>query len=556
MIFGAKMRPSPGESSSTSRWADLICLFLLVCAVVLLFETSPIHGEFWWSDAPRHAMDGVFYYDLVRSMPIDHLKRWAMDYYVQYPAVTILTYPPLFAIVEAACFAAFGISNATAQLTVSLFFLATAWGAYYLVRRWLQPMVAFATVLVFIGTPVMVLWGRQVMLEIPTFAFLLWSVFFFFKYLDSERPRHLYLAVTLVVAAAYTKQPALFIIPAYLATLLVVYRARLFHQRESWWSMVLFVVGLVPLVTYTWFWGRANMQQAVGGGWVRHSRLSPTTWSYVARFEWPHQLGWGVLALAVVYCLGCLINKEWRLQRPALFFALAWVAMGYAFFTLIAVSSQRYTIFLIFPLVLFAMLAIVHAVPRNVAPYAALAFGIVSFTYTLATNHVPYVSGYRAAAQYVCSVAPPGSVVMFSGLRDGSFIFNVKSTPECKNITVIRADKLLLRVAIDRHLFGVQDFGVSEVRFKNMLERYSVHYIVIEPNFWSDLKSMQMLLAVLHQDQFRLLTKIPVASNHERIRYNLEIYENTGPLSQTKTSLRVELPVSGIAVQGTVGQSR
>jgi len=556
MTRAAKKRHSRGEAAFTWRSGDLICVFLLACAVAFLFETSPTRGDFWWSDAPRHAMDGVFYYDLVRSMPIGHLKRWAMDYYLQYPAITVLTYPPLFAVVEAACFAAFGISNATAQLTVSLFFLATAWGAYFLVRRWLQPMVAFAMVLVFIGAPVMVLWGRQVMLEVPTFAFLLWSVFFFFKYLDSEMPRHLYVAVILVVTAAYTKQPALFIIPAYLATLVLVYRVSLFRRREMWWSSILFAVGLVPLVAYTWLWGRANMQQAVGGGWVKHSRVSPATWSYVARFEWPHQLGWGVLALAVVYCVGCLLRKEWRLKQPGLFFVLAWLVTGYAFFTLIAVSSQRYTIFLIFPLVLFAMLAIINIIPRNVAPYAALVFGVVSFIYTLATNHVPYVSGYKAAAQYVCSVAPPDSVVMFSGLRDGSFIFNVKSTPGCKNITVVRADKLLLRVAIDRHLFGVQDFGVSETRFKNMLERYSVHYIVIEPNFWSDLKSMQMLLSVLHQDQFRLLTKIPVASNRERIRYNLEIYENTGPLSQTKNSLRVELPGSGIAVQGAVGQNR
>ena len=145
---------------------------------------------------------------------------------------------------------------------------------------------------------------------------------------------------------------------------------------------------------------------------------------------------------------------------------------------------------------------------------------------------------------------------MFSGMRDGSFIFNVKSAPECKNLTVIRADKLLMRVAINRSLFGVQEFGVSEVKFRSMLEQYGVRYIVIEPDFWPDLKSMQMLASMTHQGQFRLLTTIPISSNRERIRSNLEIYENLGPLSVGKNTLRVELPVSGIAVQGTVGQSR
>ena len=515
-----------------------------------------MQGDFWWSDAPRHAMDGVFYYDLVRARPVGHLRQWAMDYYIQYPAVTVLTYPPLFALVEAAFFAVFGVSNATAQLTVAAFFAVTAWAAYFLLRLWTSRMVAFAAALLFIGTPVMVLWGRQVMLEIPTFAFLLWSVYFFFRYLDSEKPRHLYLSTTLVLAAAYTKQPAVFIVPAYVLTLLVVYKRDLLRRKELWRSAGLFCLGLVPLVAYTWLWGRANMRQAVGGGWVKRPRLSPSTWSYVAQFEWPRQLGWAILALAILYCLGCVVRKDWRLKKPAMFFFFAWLVAGYAFFTLIAVSSQRYTIFLIVPLVFFSIVAIIRLLPNKAGQYAALAFAIGSFSYTLATNHVPYVSGYRAAVQYVCSAAPPDSVVMFSGLRDGSFIFNVKSMPECKNLTVIRADKLLLRVAIDRHLFGVQEFGVNATQFRDMLQRYGVRYIVIEPDFWPDLKSMQMLVTLLHEDQFKLLTKVPAASNRERIRYNLEIYENLGPLSPARNPLRVELPVSGIAVQGTVGQSR
>lgn len=457
---------------------------------------------------------------------------------------------------EAVFFAIFGISNATAQLTVGMFFLATAWGAYFVCRLWLSRMVAFATVLLFIGTPVMVLWGRQVMLEIPTFAFLLWSVYFFFRYLESHAARYMYLATIMVLAACFTKQPAIFIVPAYLWTLLTIYKWQLFRKAAFWWSAAIIAIGMSPLVLYTWLWGRANMHQAVGGGWVKHSRLSLSTWSYVARFEWPRQLGWTILALAIVYCVGCLCRKAWRPAKPALSFLLAWVVMGYVFFTLIAVSSQRYTIFLVFPLVVFSILSIIRIVPTSMAAYATLAFAILSFFYTLATNHVPYVSGYRAAAEYVCSVAPPDSVVMFSGLRDGSFIFNVKSMPECKNLTVIRADKLLLRVAIHRSLFGVQEFGVSEVKFRDMLERYGVRFIVIEPDFWPDLKSMQMLSDMLHQDQFRLLTTIPISSNRERIRSNLEIYENLGPLSVGKNTLRVELPVSGIAVQGPVGQSR
>lgn len=550
------MRHSSNGLSSKSRWADIACLLLLAVAVFLLFKTSPTQGDFWWSDAPRHAMDGVFYYDMAHALPFTHLKQWAFNYYLQYPAVTALTYPPLFALVEAVFFSLFGVSHTTAQLTVSFFLLLTAYGAYFLARRWVNRVAAFSTALLFIGTPVMALWGRQVMLEIPTFAFLLWSCYFFFLYLDSDRPWNLYLTVLFVLAAANTKQPAIFILPAYLLTLYVVYRKGLFRRAEFWWSSVLFLAGIGPLVVYTWLWGRANMEQALGGGWVKHSRLSLTVWSYVARYEWPRQLGWAVLVLSLVYCLGCLFWKQWRLPKPVLFFLIAWLVTGYVFFTLISVSSQRYTIFLIFPIVVFSIAAIIRSLPARIASYVALVFAAGSFGYTLARDHVPYVSGYRAAAEYVCSRAPLDSVVMFSGLRDGSFIFNVKSMPECKNITVIRADKLLLKVAIHRDLFGVQEFGVTEAKFRDMLGHYGVHYIVVEPDFWADLKSMQMLIGLLHQDQFKLLTRVPIVSNREHIKSELEIYENLGPLTRGKNLLRVEAPVSGIAVEGTVGQDR
>jgi 4-amino-4-deoxy-L-arabinose transferase-like glycosyltransferase len=551
------MRRSSDDLMSKSNWGDLACLVVLTLAVCLLFKTSPMQGDFWWSDAPRHAMDGVFYYDMARALPIIHLKQWAIDYYLQYPAVTALTYPPVFALVEAAFFSVFGVSHVTAQLTVSFFLLLTAYGTYFLVRRWVDRITALATALLFIGTPVMALWGRQVMLEIPTFAFLIWSCCFFFLYLDSGKPRNLYLTVLLVLGAADTKQPAVFILPAYLLTLYVVHKNKLFRRPEFWWSGALFIVGMSPLVLFTWLWGRTNMQQAVGGGWVRHSRFSLATWTYVARFEWPRQLGWAVLALALVYCVGCVSQRHWRLSKPITLFLVAWLVTAYVFFTLISVASQRYTIFLIFPLVVFSIMAIIRLGPRQVAPYVALAFGAGTFVYTLATKPVPFVSGYRAAAQYVCSLAPQDSVVMFSGIRDGSFIFNVKSLPNCKNLTVMRADKLLLKVAIHRDLFGVQEFGVTEVKFKEMLQRYGVHYIVIEPDFWNDLKSMQMLVALLHQDQFKLLRKIPIVSNREHINSELEIYENTGPmLPGKKNLLKVELPVSGISVEGTVGQNR
>ena len=549
------MQQSPESGSTNSvRW-DIVFLLLLAVAVFLLFETSPRAGDFWWSDAPRHAMDGVFYHDLAHALPITHMKQWAMDYYLHYPAISVLYYPPLFAVVEGVFFSLFGVSHATAQLTVSAFLLAAAYGTYFLARQWVGRVAAFATALLFIGTPSMTFWGRQVMLEIPTFASLIWSCYFFSRYLDNRKPRDLYLALAFVLAAVYTKQTVVFVVPAYLLTLYFVYRSTLFRRREFWLAAAAFVLGVVPLTVTILLWGRLNVKAVAGGNWAEYSRLSLAGWLYVAR-QWHYQVTWIVLALAIVYCVGAILWKRWREPGPVWFLLAAWLLTGYLFFTLIALKLERHTIFLIFPLVFFAVFTVVRALPAEIAPYVAVVFAVGIFVHTLLVQHTPYVSGYRAAAQYVCSTAPQDSVVLFSGQRDGSFIFNVKSTPECKNLTVIRADKLLLRVPEDRRMFGIQELGVSESDFKDMLERYSVRYVVAEPNFWNDLQSMQMLVQVLHEGQFKLLTTIPVTGDREPTESRLEIYENLGPISQQKSLLRVELPGFGITVEGKVGKGK
>src|SRR5271165_206654 len=106
-----RMRHFFQSVSINSRWADASCVLLLARVVVPFFFTSPQAGDFWQSDAPRHAMDEISYHDMACATPITHAKQWAINYYLQYPAVTVLTYPPLFALVEAVFFALFGVSH-------------------------------------------------------------------------------------------------------------------------------------------------------------------------------------------------------------------------------------------------------------------------------------------------------------------------------------------------------------------------------------------------------------------------------------------------------------
>ncbi len=133
-----------------------------------------------------------------------------MDYYLRYPALTILFYPPLFSVFLAGSYAIFGFSHAVAQGTVAFFHLALGLAVYMLARRWMSHGYAIAAALLLAGAPEIAFWGRQVMLDIPAYAWLALTAVAFLRYLDRGENRYLWLTMILFAAALYTKQTSFF----------------------------------------------------------------------------------------------------------------------------------------------------------------------------------------------------------------------------------------------------------------------------------------------------------------------------------------------------------
>src|SRR6476469_3673060 len=113
----ALSRPQPASSASGIRRGvknDIVAFAILCGVVIALYLSLPRHGDIWNTDASRHALNGVFVLDFLRAMPLRHPIDFALDYYRQWPGLTIGFYPPLFYIVLAVSYAIFGISEAAA----------------------------------------------------------------------------------------------------------------------------------------------------------------------------------------------------------------------------------------------------------------------------------------------------------------------------------------------------------------------------------------------------------------------------------------------------------
>jgi hypothetical protein len=517
-------RQHPKPHLSIARCEQPLWLFLLLSAVALLFATAPQSGDFWWSDAPRHALNGVFLLDMFRNLPLSDPAGFAKSYYAQYPALSILFYPPLFPLAEAPVYGLFGVSHFSAQLTVALHEAALALGVFLLARRCFSPARSFAAALLFIGLHEVAYWGRQVMLEIPVYAWLVWAALMYLRYLDTRRPRFLYGLALLALGALYTKQTAAFLVAALGGLLVFETGGRILRDRRSLVTALLSVLALIPLAVMTLKFGQTNVGASAGETGGELSRLSWANWTYYLE-KLPGQLGWPVLALALLYPLGRRFGPGRPLPPAEERLLAVWLGCGYLFFSLIALKEPRHSMLILLPVVLFAVASAACWLPSRLATAAVLALAAAQYAFTVAVDRPPTIRGYDKAAEFVADAAPAHSLILFSGYRDGSFVFNMRARDGRDDLGVLRSDKLLLRVKVKREL-GVEQRGLTRDQLAAALNRYGVSYVVNEPDFWNDLEAMQVLQEVLHTPQFAKVGEIPVTGNIPHRDRVLEIYRN------------------------------
>ncbi|SEN96824.1 Dolichyl-phosphate-mannose-protein mannosyltransferase [Nitrosospira multiformis] len=527
---------------------EAVIIFTVFAAV--MFVTAPTNGDFAWSDAPRHALNGVFVRDFFIAMPWEDPRQYAVNYYLRYPALTILFYPPLFSLFLAIAYSIFGFSHLVAQATVTFFHLILGLAGYMLARRWMPHGYAIAASLLLASAPEIAFWGRQVMLDVPAYAWLALMAVTFVRYMDRGEIRYLWLTVLLFVAALYTKQTSLFVLFALLAGLISARGLQALRDRQLWGAAVTLLLLVIPLAVLHLKFGQVNMGSMMGSQRSDLPRTSVEAWTYYAA-QLPGQLGWPTVILSIIYLAGATVRADWRLPRPHMVFLIVWFVAGYLFFSYIMVREPRHDLMVLLPLPIFAVLAIkkiteTRLKKTGLALAGAVALGSVAWSVLAYPVH--WVTGHSEAADFVLKRAPQNSVVLFSGYRDGSFVFNIRAG-ERTDVSVARADKLLLRVAIERER-GVQDRNLTANKIESLLKRHAIRYVVAETGFWHDLPSMAALTALLNDtSRFKAVQRIATQANYPNTDHELVIYEYLGMVDANPQPLSAELVGIGITLK-------
>ncbi len=519
---------------------------VLAAVSAVLYFHVPRNGDIWWPDASRHALNGAFVLDLLHALPFRHPTEWALNYYRQWPALTILFYPPLYYLELAGSYALFGVSEASALALGFAYVFALGAGAWRLSRNWLAAAPALAVALLTIGSPEVLFWGQQVMLDVPAYALIVWSAAFFMAWSRRGGTGALVASAVCAALAAHTKYNAIFFVLPLVVGVIAARGFRGLIGRQALWAAGIGVVLLLPLVAVFFAFASFNLGQAASVPEAVGPRWGFASLTYYASIA-PDIVGWPVLALALVWGALALVSPIFRLPRQDTVFLLAWLVLGYAFCTAIAVKQPRHIIFIGYPLPLAAVLLIDRAIrfrPAGGGLALALAAGVLWFS--AQTRPAPFVTGLTQAAAEVAKLAPPETNVAFWGRLDGTFIYALRAYGERPDLGVVRLDKFLLSGATVALEWGFAEENFSPDQIADNLAKLHVQYVVVQPDYRDDLTIVRHLNEALKSPRFTLVATIPMHSNDRfALATRLLVYRAVADVPTGRVAPPMEIGILG-----------
>jgi hypothetical protein len=511
--------------------ASLLPFAVAFAVTVTLFVTAPKAEDFWWTDAPSFALNGELVRDYFASglhqSPIAFANQW----FRHYPALSISLYPPVFPLAEALMFALFGFSHPAAQATVAVFIAVAALAVYRVARPVAGPPAAAAAILLTFSASGILLWSRQVMMELPSLAFLLLAAGNFLHHQTGRRTRDLMLAAFFTVCAVYTKQPAIFVAPAFVIALLFERPGRTLRDRIVWLAAALSVLALLPLAAFTFWVQRDSLDVALGQGIAAHSGAAGLLAGHLRQIETyvlalPEIVGWPLLigALAAVMLMSI---RGWRsvAERRLAILMMAWFGCDFVGVALTGHFEARYGMALGVPCAILSLLELQRLPMSSAVTFAAAA---ALFAISVATGKVNTMAGYDKVAAYILAHTKPDDVVWFEARESKNLIFSLRSHDPLHPLLILRCEKFLIDYHVTRD-WGVRDRGWTQTDIENLIDRNKVKMVLLQPDFWTDLPSMALMQSYVLSGRFKQVAEFPITADDPSQRTTIKLFVDRRP---------------------------
>lgn len=496
-------------------------IFGIAAFVLFLFFTAPTNGDFWWFDSSRHAMNGVFIRDLLLEGGLWHPINFANEYYRQYPGINIGFYPPLLYLTSAPFLALFGTGHPISQAVVSLYAFLAGLLIYLICVREMDRLTSMATALCVLALPQMAFLSRQIQLDVPAVALLLAAAYCLIRHLDGGRTNWLFATAVCVGLAMLMRVQAVLAVPVILF-FLGLYK---YDQRPKLSTRVAAVTlaGLIalPSVLMVAYFSQINQSLATQMPGMP-ALFSVANWFWYVKVL-PQQMGWPAVAWSVAGLLACGIVFRKQEVPVAVKVLAAFGLCSWVFFTIVSNKDARFNLPSLPFLFMLAALGFNRLAPR-VAKVSLLVLATwLVFQVTFST--MPVVTGFKEAALAAQSITPASGNVLISAHRDGSFIYNMRTLGNRRDIGIRRADKLIVEFTIMRD-FGIKEPNLGLKEIADLLKQQNVSVIVAQTDYLSDLPSMRNFQKFLNEGLvFERLQTIPLQGATNQNEDELVIYK-------------------------------
>jgi hypothetical protein len=530
---------------SESNPSRRVCAAVLITAVLIVglvhFFVSVPSEPFFNNDETRHVMSGVFVRDFLHDLPFENPRQYAINYYLQYPALGIGIWPPFFYLVQGLLMSILGISFIVSKIAIWIFALVGGTYLFLLVLRTHCLRIAAVSVLLCGFAPLVFTLSGQVMLEVPALAMALAAVYHFARFLDDETRLHMAAAALASVLCAITRSDGIFLLPLFAVMLTCKGRWRLIRRLDvlgaGCMAVAIAAIAYLPTMLELWeFYIKTVRHGTVQGS---STFLATQNWAFYLR-TLPVQIGWPILIAAIVGFL-----MEIRKWRTNILPYIATIVAVYFTFSPMAELDTRHAIYWVPAFSLLASTAMVNLAGRITRTWLGYGVDLLMVCAVIGFADWPqsFVNNYRQAAGLVLAESKGRRFCFFDGYLNGNFIYQIRLLDPERRIGVLRGDKLLYSTLVDEYE-GYVEHVSSEKEITDAICRYAPELIVVEEP-GSNLRVPQMLRRLLNteKEKFQIISSIPILTNVSRLRgTKLVIYRNLMPNPAPDSKVKYYMP--------------
>lgn len=307
-------------------------LYLMAFSAVLAL-TFPYNYTF--SDEGTHFLLAVFYKDLLSNIPslgfsYDAIYNYSINYLVHYPKLQI-AYPPVYHLTALIPFYVLGPSIFLLRL-VNLAYAALAFFVFYsIVKKHFDEKTAFISTLFFSLSTYSLLYASRAFQDFSAFFFIMLSVWFFSKAVDSKQTKYFLILGVTSALAILSKQ-----ISAILVIFFLVCMAPNLRRMQGIKQLAAFAIPLIILLT-----PYILLLKSVGGFEINK----------IVAIDYASQQGEPTSLIDPAYWLHFLLKPS--------YFAPFTIAFALVLFAYIYKKEKYWKEFLVFSLIFYISLSVI-----------------------------------------------------------------------------------------------------------------------------------------------------------------------------------------------------